>query len=200
MPSTTPAATTRLAGPERRAAILVAATELALSEGLASLTLRRVGQRAGVASGLVAHYVDGMDALVAEVFTGISARERDEVESVVRDAGPGLDGVVALVRTLTDGSRDAVTLVWVQAWAGSPANAELARAVRDEMDAWQALLERPLADAGVEDPAPAARTLLGMIDGVNAHALAGWRDRADHAPLLLRSLEALLGLRAGALA
>ncbi|MDN4474393.1 TetR family transcriptional regulator C-terminal domain-containing protein [Demequina sp. SYSU T00192] len=186
MPSTTPAAAQRLAGPERRAAILTAATELALSEGLAALTLRRVGERAGVASGLVAHYVDGMDALVAEVFARISGEERAEVARV--------EGVAAVVRTLTDGSRDAVTLVWVQAWAAAPGNAELARAVRAEMDAWQGLLEERLREAGAPDPAPVARVLLGMIDGVNAHGLADWRDRADHAPLLMRALESMLGL------
>ncbi|WP_062311757.1 TetR family transcriptional regulator C-terminal domain-containing protein [Demequina rhizosphaerae] len=191
MPSTTSAASPRLSGPERRAAILAAAIELALSEGLASLTLRRVGERAGVASGLVAHYVDGMDALVAEVFTRISREERAEVASI--------DGVAALVRSLTDGSRDAVTLVWVQAWAQAPANAALAAAVRAEMDAWQRTLEERLREAGADDPAPVARVLLGMVDGVNAHALAGWRDRAEHAPLLLRSLEAMLGREAGSL-
>ncbi|WP_062464680.1 TetR family transcriptional regulator C-terminal domain-containing protein [Demequina soli] len=191
MPSTTTAPSARLAGPARRAAILAAATELALSDGLAALTLRRVGERAGVASGLVAHYVDGMDALVAEVFAGISARERSEVA--------GVRGIAPLVRTLTDGTRDAVTRVWVQAWAESPAHARLAAAVRDEQAAWRALLEDALREAGAADAAPVARALLGMIDGVNAHALAGGRDRADHAPLLLRALEAMLGMQRGAL-
>ncbi|WP_062520350.1 TetR/AcrR family transcriptional regulator [Demequina silvatica] len=191
MPSTPAPAQSRLPGEARRAAILEAATALARADGLAALTLRRVGERAGVASGLVAHYVDGMDALVAEVFTGISAGERAEVAAI--------DRLAPLVRTLTDGSRDAVTLVWVQAWAAAPGNAALAAAVRAEMDAWQALLEECLVAAGAADPAPIARTLLGMIDGVNAHALAGWRERREHADLLLRSLAAMLGVEVDAL-
>ncbi|WP_062292580.1 TetR/AcrR family transcriptional regulator [Demequina phytophila] len=191
MPSTTTPASRRLTGTARRAAILEHATALALSDGLAALTLRAVGQRAGVASGLVAHYVDGMDALVAEVFSGISAGERAEVA--------GVGGIAPLVRTLTDGTREAVTLVWVQAWAAAPGNPVLAAAVRAEMDAWQTMLEARLREAGASDPAPVARALLGMIDGVNAHSLAGWQDRADHAALLLRALEAMLGWAPGTL-
>ena len=192
---------------ERRAEIAAAARELALAEGLAAVTLRGVAARAGVTPALVAHYHPAMDALVAEAFAAIVSAELGELRALVASAGEGAASrLAALLRALLDGTRDDVTLVWVEAWALGRRNEVLAEAVRKQMDAWQSLL-RTLVEEGVAtgefetvDANAAAWQLLGMIDGLNAQALVRWGVSAERGPVLARAVEGMLGARAGALA
>ncbi|MBW8872773.1 MAG: TetR family transcriptional regulator C-terminal domain-containing protein, partial [Leifsonia sp.] len=155
---------------ERRAELAIAARDVALADGLAAVTLRAVAGRAGVAPALVAHYHPAMDELVASAFTSVVAAELEEVRTLLAAADGPLERLAALLRTLLDGTRDDVTLVWVEAWALGRRNEALAAAVRDQMDAWQALI-LSVVDEGVasgafhaDDPAQAAWQLLGMID------------------------------------
>jgi AcrR family transcriptional regulator len=218
----------RKSADERSAEITAAARELALGEGLSAVTLRGIAARAGVTPALVAHYRPNMDALVAETFATIVSSELREIAQVAGLGTPravptegtpsaaaaastaSTDGVSAtarlgaLVATLLDGSRDDVTLVWVEAWALGRRNEALAAAVRAQMDAWQevvqALLEEGVGrgEFAVDDPAAVAWQLLGMIDGLNAQALVRWGE--GRSVLLTHALEGMLGLPRGALA
>jgi AcrR family transcriptional regulator len=190
---------------ERRAELSAAARDLALAEGLAAVTLRGVAARAGVASALVSHYHRAMDELVASAFSAVVGAELEEVRTLLDASTAPTMRMAALLSTLLDGSRDDVTLVWVEAWALGRRNEALAAAVREQMDAWQELilgiLEEGIAagEFTVEDPAQTAWQLLGMIDGLNAQALVRWGAVGDRAPALARAVEPMLGLRAGAL-
>ena len=195
--------------PEQRLAQLrAAARAIALEGGLLSVTQRSVAARAGVTPALVAHYAGGMDSLVAEVFAGIVGDELRELQGLVAREPDAAAQLRRLIGVLLDGTRDDVTLVWVHAWAGGAQNVELGRAVREAMDAWQALLAG-IIEAGVSagelsplsfDPRAVADQVLAMIDGLNSHAMVQWRDGAARGALLARSLELLLGLEAGRLA
>ncbi|WP_203135894.1 TetR family transcriptional regulator C-terminal domain-containing protein [Microbacterium sp. JZ31] len=190
----------RRAPEERRAAIADAARAVALADGLGAVTLRAVAARAGVAPALVAHYADdGMDALVADAFAGIVARELDEVTAIVAGAGDPRAALAALIRTLASGERDEVTAVWVEAWALGRRNDALAAAVRTQMDAWQRLVQ-DVVEAGlatrdfrVADAAGAAWQVLAMIDGTGAQGLVRWGAGSDRSALLLRAVEGMLG-------
>ncbi|GLJ80570.1 TetR/AcrR family transcriptional regulator [Microbacterium imperiale] len=203
MPSKDSPVRTRLSGSERRAQISRAAEELARRQGLDAVTLRAVAAEVGVGSALVAHHAPSMDEVVADAFEAIVAAELADLERL-RDAHAD---PVALVRellgTLLDGSRSDVTLIWVQSWALGGRNDTLAARVRAQMDAWTDFLEdivRRGTAAGrfrVEDAGAVAAQLLGMIDGLNAHALVSWRDAAGRIALMSTALEAMLGLDAG---
>lgn len=203
MPSKNSPVRTRLSGSERRAQISRAAEELARRQGLDAVTLRAVAAEVGVGSALVAHHAPSMDEVVADAFEAIVAAELADLERL-RDAHAD---PVALVRellgTLLDGSRSDVTLIWVQSWALGGRNDTLAARVRAQMDAWTDFLEdivRRGTAAGrfrVEDAGAVAAQLLGMIDGLNAHALVSWRDAAGRIALMSTAVEAMLGLDAG---
>ncbi|MDN4477561.1 TetR family transcriptional regulator C-terminal domain-containing protein [Demequina sp. SYSU T00039] len=194
----------RLPAAERRAQIAGAARAVALRDGLAAVTLRGVAAEAAVAPALVAHYSPSMEALVAETFAGIVAAELDEVRYLAGGDAP--DALDALLRTLLGGGREDVTAVWVEAWALGRRNAELAAAVRDQMDAWHValveLLARGAADGSltVADPDAVAWHVLGMIDGLNAQALVRWRQDDARVALAARAVEAMVGLPRGAVA
>ena len=190
---------------ERRTELATAARDLALSDGLAAVTLRGVAGRAGVTPALVAHYHPAMDALVASAFSAVVAAELAEVRTLLAAADGPTARLAVLLRTLLDGTRDDVTLIWVEAWALGRRNEALAAAVREQMDAWQELILGVVQEgvaAGaftVDDPAQTAWQLLGMIDGLNAQALVRWGAGNDRAPALARAVEPMLGLPAGAL-
>ena len=191
---------------ERAAEIADAAHELALEQGLSAVTLRAVAARIDVAPALVAHYEPDMQALIASTFASIVAAELAEVDALVAGLATPRERLAAMLATLLDGSRDDVTVIWVEAWAMGRRNEALAASVRDEMDAWQAMI-RGVVEAGVasrdfetDDPAAAAWQLLGMIDGLNAQALVRWGDAADRGSLISHAVEGMLGLERGALA
>ena len=187
---------------ERAAEIADAAHELALEQGLSAVTLRAVAARIDVAPALVAHYEPDMQALIASTFASIVAAELAEVDALVAALPTPRERLAAMLATLLDGSRDDVTVIWVEAWAMGRRNEALAASVRDEMDAWQAMI-RGVVEAGVasgdfetDDPAAAAWQLLGMIDGLNAQALVRWGDAADRGSLISHAVEGMLRARA----
>ena len=191
---------------ERAAEIADSAHELALEQGLSAVTLRAVAARIDVAPALVAHYEPDMQALIASTFASIVAAELAEVDALVAGLPTPRERLAAMLATLLDGSRDDVTVIWVEAWAMGRRNEALAASVRDEMDAWQAMI-RGVVEAGVasgdfetDDAAAAAWQLLGMIDGLNAQALVRWGDAADRGSLISHAVEGMLGLERGALA
>jgi AcrR family transcriptional regulator len=195
----------RLSPAERAAQIDAAARDLALEHGLGAVTLRAVAARIDVAPGLVAHYQPSMDALVAATFGVIVAAEIREVDVLLGALPTPTARMAELADTLLDGTRDEVTVVWVEAWAMGRRNDALAAAVREQMDAWQEVVQGVI-EAGVaagefrtEDAASAAWQVLGMIDGLNAQALVRWNDSGARGSLVHRALEGVLGLERGAL-
>ena len=200
-----PAPTRRRRSPaQRRAQIAEAARALALDEGLAAVTLRAVAARAGVTPALIAHYMPSMDELVADTFAAVVGAELDEVRELAASAPP-VPRLASVLRTVLDGTRDDVTLVWIEAYALGRRSEALAAAVRAAMDDWQGMLRDLLADgvaAGafrIADPADAAWQLLGMIDGLNAQALVRWGATGDRSTLLLHAVEGMLDLTRGTL-
>ncbi|MGO4103658.1 TetR/AcrR family transcriptional regulator [Leifsonia sp. YAF41] len=170
---------TRKPPAERSAEILEAARSLALEHGLAAVTLRAVAARAAVTPALIAHYEPSMDALVARTFATIVAAEIGEIGELTTGLAPREELRVVL-DTLLDGSRADVTVIWVEAWTLGRRNEPLAASVREQMDAWQAVLQEIL-ESGVAtggftvDDAPAtAWLLLGLIDGFTAQSLVRW--------------------------
>ena len=97
------------------------------------MTLRAVAARIDVAPALVAHYEPDMQALIASTFASIVSAELDEVDDFVAALPSPRERLAALLATLLDGSRDDVTVIWVEAWAMGRRNETLAaqRARRD---------------------------------------------------------------------
>ncbi|QKJ20458.1 TetR/AcrR family transcriptional regulator [Microbacterium hominis] len=202
MSSTAASPRTRKRPEERRAELEQAARAIALEQGLAAVTLRAVAARAGVASGLVAHYAPSMDDLVAQTFAAIVGAELADIRALLADVPEPGARMSLLLDTLLDGTRDDVTLVWVQAWALGRGSDALAAEVRRQMDAWQQAIEQIVVDgaaAGVfhdvdaGEAAALAWQILAMVDGLNAHSLVRWSGVGDRRDLTRRAIAALLG-------
>ncbi len=205
MSITSTKARTRKSPAERSAEILEAATDLARDQGLSALTLRAVAERAGVAAGLIAHYQPSMDDLVARVYSDLVAAEIGDVSDLMAERQSAPARLAALIETLLDGTREDLTIVWVEAWALGRRNTALALAVREQMDAWHRMVARVIDDGCVADaftttsPSDAAWHLLGMIDGLNAQSLARGIEGEGYVEKMARAAEILLGAPAGSI-
>lgn len=192
--------------PEKRAEqIFLAAVDLALESGLNAVTLRAVARRADVATSLVAHYHPSMDSLIASAFRYIVASEKEEVTGLLATLPSSGVQAAFLFSTLLEDTRHDVTLVWVEAWVLGRRNDGLAAIIEEQMDAWHGVIldviTRGLRDGvfRTDEPDLVAWQLLGMIDGLAAHALVRGADGQVFAAQLARAGEALLGAAPGSL-
>ncbi len=190
---------------ERGAEISLAARQIALSDGLDALTVRAVAARVGVTPALVVHYQPSMSMLVAGTFGAIVAAEIDEVVAEIMGCPTTVLALGALIDTLLSPKRSAVTVIWLDAWSLGRRNPSLAAEVGRQMDAWQVFLVTLLrqgASGGefvVADAPALAWQLLGIIDGLTAHATVRYGDAGRQRPLVRTIVEHELALPAGAL-
>ncbi|MFC7430193.1 MULTISPECIES: TetR/AcrR family transcriptional regulator [unclassified Agrococcus] len=193
---------TRKAPGERTAEILAAAIAIAGADGLGALTVRSVAERAGVTQGLVAHYFPSMHELVARAYRELVGAEVAEVRAIVAGRRDHRQRMLDVLATVLDGSREEVTVLWVEGWALGRSNAALAAAVREQMDAWHALLAEVIAEGAtagelvVDDAGRAAWQVLAIVDGVNAHSLVREVDPTSAMDDAMRGVATLLGLEA----
>ncbi|MBG6213329.1 MAG: TetR family transcriptional regulator C-terminal domain-containing protein [Cryobacterium sp.] len=191
---------------ERAAEIALAASQIALTEGLAAVTVRAVAARVGVTPALIAHYQPSMNVLVAGTFGAIVAAEIDEVAAELAECPTSVQALGALIDTLLGPERNAVTAIWLDAWSLGRRNPALAAEVGRQMDAWQSFLVARLHEGRargefvVNDAPAVAWQLLGIIDGLTAHATVRYGDARTQRPLVRTIVEHELALSEGALA
>ncbi|WP_336644517.1 TetR/AcrR family transcriptional regulator [Microbacterium sp. USHLN186] len=196
---------TRKSPQQRSAEIHDAALAIGREQGLSALTLRAVAARAGVASGLVAHYAESMDDLVVRTFRELVASELDEVKTEVTTRATPAARLAQMITTVLDSEHNDITLVWVDAWSLGRGSAALADAIEEQMAAWQSFIAaiiRDGRDAGVfttDDAQAVGWQILAMIDGIAAHALTRATDAAPFAARLAAACETLVGAAPGAI-
>ena len=191
---------------ERRAEIVSAASRIAVTEGLERVTAKRVAEQLGVVPGLVNHYFSAVDDLVAAAFGFATQLERAEIYRLASLAGSPLEQLRRLLGELLDAKRDAVSLLWLDAWQASRRRPALLVEVGNQMDA-DALALSGLIEAGVTarefvstDPSASAVRVMALVDGYGVQAAArSRRDSSIVAEFALRVTETELGLKALAL-
>ena len=83
----------RLSPQQRREVIVEAALAVILRKGLASTTVRDVADQMGTSSGLIHHYYDSMDELLAAAFERAAGQALKIKVSAADKGGSGLDHV-----------------------------------------------------------------------------------------------------------
>jgi AcrR family transcriptional regulator len=214
MASATTSSSSRRKSPDvRRGEIAEAAGRVAIADGLAQLTAKRVAEAVGVYPGLVNHYFRSADELVAAGFAAATERRREQQAADIAEAA---DGPVAELRIYLHDAfapeHDAAALLWLDAWRECPRRPALQREVVRQMELDLANLT-DILDRGIDgsqfasgDSAAAAMRILAMIDGLCAQsavrtAIAGTAllNYPIVAEMLLRTTEHELGLEAGVL-
>ena len=190
---------------ERADEVRAAARDIARRDGLVAVTLRSVAERVGVARTLVVHYEPNMEALVAATFRAIAEDELVEMRALTDARPTATDALRVLTHTLLETGRDEVSSLWSEAFVLGRRSPALEDAVRDLMDQWQAfvvaLIERGIlaGEFRTDDVPTVAWQYIGMIDGINSHALVGYGAATERGRLVRHAMEHELGLAPGSL-
>ena len=197
----------RMAPDQRREAIVAAALDVAVRKGLASTTVRDVAAEMGTSSGLIHHYFDSMDEVLAAAFERVAAQDLGLSARLMAEAASPVEALRVFFRTYTPADKDWAFQLWLDAWAEAARRPAVQATSRRLNLEWQALLERTIR-AGVgegsfscPDPAGAAWRVLSLLDGlalqVVAHGTTITRDEV--VAWATGAAETELGLDAGAL-
>jgi len=192
---------------QRREAIVAAALEVAVRKGLASTTVRDVAAEMGTSSGLIHHYFESMDEVLAAAFEQVAQQDLGLSAAAMAAATSPVEALAVFFRTYTPVDKDWSFQLWLDAWAEAARRPALQATSRRLNLEWQALLERTIR-AGVAtgafrsaDPAGAAWRILSLLDGlalqVVAHGTTISRDEVQ--AWAVAAAEAELGLASGTL-
>jgi AcrR family transcriptional regulator len=192
----------------RRDAIVDAALSVARRKGLAATTVRDVATEMGSSSGLIHHYFETMDDVIAAAFERVAGQDLAETEALLRDAGDPMEVVRGFLSSYAPVGEDWAFQLWLDAWAEAARRPAL-REVSSRLNlAWAAMLERAIRDGVAQgefrsaDPAGAAWRILSVVDGLALQVVAHQTivDRADMLAWASLAAERELGLAPGALA
>ncbi|MEV6441256.1 TetR/AcrR family transcriptional regulator [Amycolatopsis sp. NPDC051716] len=152
-------------------ALLTAAAELVVEQGVRSLTLARVGERAGYSRGIVTHHFGGKQALVERLARATQAGFVPGLE----DLPPGLDRLLRLIDGYLGelGRIGVFNQAFLLLWAEAATQPELAPIFRERDAAFRADLredvEAGIADGSIDPGAGAgevATAVVGQLRGI----------------------------------
>ncbi|MEV4148766.1 TetR/AcrR family transcriptional regulator [Amycolatopsis sp. NPDC049691] len=156
---------------QAEAALLTAAAELVVEHGVRSLTLARVGERAGYSRGIVTHHFGAKQALVERLARATQAGFVPGLE----DLPPGLDRLLRLIDGYVGelGRIGVFNRAFLLLWAEAATRPELASIFRERDAAFRADLredvEAGIADGTIDpgaDPAEVAVAVVGQLRGI----------------------------------
>jgi AcrR family transcriptional regulator len=133
---------------QAESALLNAAAELVVEEGVHSLTLARVGERARYSRGLVTHYFGSKQALLQRLARATQTGFVPGLDNVP----PGLDRLLRLIDGYIGslGRLGMMNRAFLLMWAEAATAPDLARIFRERDEAFRADLREDVA-AGVSD-------------------------------------------------
>lgn len=197
----------RLSPADRRRSIVEAALAVAGRKGLGATTVRDVAAEMGTSSGLIHHYFDTMDDVLAAAFERAAAADLEAARRLVAASGQPTERLLAFIGSYAPAQSSHTMQLWLDAWSEA-ARRPILQAVSRRLNlAWHSLLTDVIAH-GIEegefhgeDAEAAAWRLLSLLDGLALQVVA-------HGPILgpgqpgawaAVAAEAELGLQPGRL-
>jgi AcrR family transcriptional regulator len=168
----------RMSPEDRRSAIVDAALTVARRKGLASVTVRDVAHEMGTSSGLIHHYFETMDDVLAAAFERVAGEELAETEAILAQAGSPVAVLAGFLDSYAPVGEDWSFQLWLDAWAEAARRPALRQASSRLNLRWASLLEGAIRE-GVEagtfqcaDPTGAAWRILSVVDGLALQVVA----------------------------
>jgi len=160
---------TRESADARRADLIEATAAVLAEQGLAGTTVRAICAKAGVSPGLLRHYFDGIDDLVAATYAATS----DRMDAIFADAAAraGDDPRARLTAYLAASFRPPVTDpellgAWTAFWALARSDARMAAIHAESYAGYRERLADLLTACGAADAGRLAILLTAMVDGL----------------------------------
>lgn len=168
----------RLAPADRRRAIIDATLAVARRQGLGATTVRDVGAEMGTSSGLIHHYFESMDAVLAAAFEQAADADIERARTAIGAQADGPSKLDTFIASYAPAQSDWTMQLWLDAWSEAARRPALQRVSRQLNREWQALV-REIVEQGVEegefqadDPDASAWRLLSVLDGLALQVVA----------------------------
>ena len=163
----------------RREELVLAAWRVIAAQGIDEVTIREIARESGYSSGVLAHYFENKDDLLAHALqlshTRIQKRQDAEVQAPA--AADALQGIL-LDNLPLDEQRELETRIEMSFWARALRNEALHEIQQKESETLRTLLrelvEKAQADGDIaprHDREEVLELLGAMIDGLSLHAL-----------------------------
>lgn len=194
--------------PEQRKQTIVEATlAVAGRKGLGATTVRDVAAEMGSSSGLIHHYFETMDHVLAAAFELAAGGDLDQARETVSRQKTATAKLAAFLAGYSPSQNDSTMQLWLDAWseaARRPVLQDVSRRLNLE---WQAMLAGIITEGvkagGFEcnDPGAAAWRILSILDGLALQVVAHGSvvTRSDAVAWSATAAETELALVAGVL-
>lgn len=200
----TPVPIPRRAEPDvRRQSLIMACARVLAREGAAGTSVRVIAREAGVSPGLITHYFNGIEALIAATYADVDQTVSAAMEAAVANAGPDprarLDAFVTASFSPPIADR-ALLATWIAFWSLVTARADIARQHDEQYEGYRARLTELLGacDVAQDRQRLAAITLTALVDGLWLElCLSPGCFSGDEASLIARAqIDTLIASRA----
>lgn len=165
----TRAAFTRETADVRRQALVAAVETVLARNGVAGTSVRSICAEAGVSPGLLRHYFDGVDALIAAAYEAVGQRIDAALETAVIAAGaePRARITAYLTASFAPPVLDPQLLAtWIAFWSLVKTNPAIGAIHAASYAAYRRRLEGLLTDCGARETRLAAVALTAVVDGL----------------------------------
>jgi AcrR family transcriptional regulator len=197
----------RLSPDVRRDVILDATVRVMRRKGMAATTVRDVAHEMGTSSGLIHHYVDSMDGLLAAAFERAAGEDLDATRRALAGVAGPVERLGVFFASYVRAEQDWAFQLWLDAWSEAARRPQVRQTSQRLNVAWQQLVAETIRDgidAGLmtcEDADATAWRILSLLDGLTLQAVAHRSsiDRGAVTRWSSRFAESELGLPAGSL-
>jgi TetR/AcrR family transcriptional repressor of bet genes len=185
--------------PDARRHSLIAACALLLAErGASGTSVRSICAQAGVSPGLLRHYFDGIDALIAATYRATGDRVQDALDAAVAAApnNPRDRLLAYLTASFAPPIADPELLAtWLAFWSLTTTDARIASLHSEIYAQYRSGLEALIAPVAPGDHRLTTVALTALVDGLWLELSLGDAPftREEAASLCERWLDALLG-------
>ena len=197
----------RLSPDDRRQAIVDATLAVARRQGLGATTVRDLAAEMGTSSGLIHHYFESMDDVLAATFEQAAGGDLARARQLIAAETDPVAQLDMFIESYAPAQSDWTMQLWLDAWAEAARRPALQRVSRRLNREWQALV-RTIVEGGAargifatDDADASAWRLLSVLDGlalqVVAHAALITRDEVVAWSRSAAEHELGLGSRAG---
>jgi AcrR family transcriptional regulator len=161
----------------RRQAIVEAALAVAIRKGFGTTTVRDVANELGCSSGLIHHYFDSMDEVLAAAFELAAGRDLVTTEAAVAAELTPVGQLMAFFASYSRTDQDWSFQLWLDAWSEAARQPAVGATSRRLNVAWQQLLAEIVVRGNAagefrcDDPEAAAWRIVSMIDGLALQAV-----------------------------
>ncbi|HEY3428577.1 MAG TPA: TetR family transcriptional regulator C-terminal domain-containing protein [Acidimicrobiia bacterium] len=163
---------------ERKEAIVAAALTVARQKGLGATTVRAVASEMGTSSGLIHHYFESMDDVLAAAFDRAASEDLQRTVTAMSGGDGPVEKLIAFFDNYSVTGSDWTFQLWLDAWAEASRRPAL-RATSERLNVeWQQLvattLKEGVADGVFECPDPDATAwrIISLLDGLSLQVVA----------------------------